>query len=231
MTDYNEVEVKTELTAQGGVEETQETVTEKSIKPIEGKVTKKKRGLLERLVTNFIGPDGIQDVTTYVGHEIIAPAIKNVVADAIKGGVDGLLYGRDGVGRGYSAGPQNYGHNQRTNYSGRSSYARNARQDNRRDYGPQDDTRGTAGRSRRPRFNSESYIIENRDEAMYVLHEMQNNAEDFGFVSLADFYELIGETSEYTDNNWGWMAADLRGASVRSSRNGFVVILPPVTNL
>lgn len=230
MTEYNEVEVKTDLVKMG--EDDKPETKEKELKPISGKVTKKKRGMMDRFVTAFIGPDGVQDVAGYVQHEIVMPAVKNIIADAIKGGVDGMLYGRDGVGRSSSSrGATSYGHNQRTNYSARSSYARNARQD-RYAGGPQDDVQGTSyRRERRPRFNSETFIIENRDEASYVLNELRNNAEDFGFVSVADFYELIGEPSEFTDNNWGWMFESLGSAAIRPSRNGFVVVLPPVEQL
>lgn len=222
MTEYNAVEVKKDL-VQPEAEETVETVDtkKKEIKQIT-KAKPVKKGLIERLVTSFIGPDGIRDVSNYVGHEIIAPAVKNVVADAIKGGVDGLLYGREGVGRSYQGPSRNYtASNTRTNYA-KTGYSR----------GPRDDRQGDgyhkSSPDRRPRFSSESYIIRTRDEASFVLSELRSNAEQYGFISIADFKEMVGaDDGVYSENNYGWMFETLEHAGVRPNRNGYVIVLPP----
>lgn len=216
MTEYNEVEVKKDITTDDEVKEVQDA--KKEVKAV-AHAKPVKKGLVERLVSSFIGPDGIKDVSHYVSHEIISPAIKNVVADAIKGGVDGLLYGRDGVNRGgYNPGRSHYGTNNRTNYQSRSQYSR----------GPVSQPQQ---RARRPRFTTESYMLESRDEAMYVFDELRNLANDYNFVSIADFKDLVGIDSEYTDNNYGWMIEQVEGGSIRSMRNGFVVVLPQPTVL
>ena len=47
----------------------------------------------------------------------------------------------------------------------------------------------------------------------------------YGLVSVADFYELVGVPSNYTDNNYGW--SNLRNAYVDRLRDGGYIIKLP----
>lgn len=62
------------------------------------------------------------------------------------------------------------------------------------------------------------------DDARAVLSEMVSYLEDYGFVSVAEFYEFSGYSSEPTDNRWGW--ENLDGACVQRVRDGYVINLP-----
>ena len=46
-------------------------------------------------------------------------------------------------------------------------------------------------------------------------------------VSVADLYELVGITGNYTDNKYGW--TNIRNAEVVRVRDGYVLKLPKAT--
>lgn len=176
-------------------------------------VKKVKKGLVERAVLALIGPEGIPAVSRYVTKEVVAPAVKNIIADSVTSGINRMLFpdgGRSSNGRtGYN---KPYG--QRTNYS-----QRTARSDyNEQSFAPAD------GRERQRRFESTDYMLEDRNEALSVIDNLVETLNDFQQVSVADFYELIDVPTEFTDNNWGWH--DLGEASVRPYHEGWVIVLP-----
>ena len=41
---------------------------------------------------------------------------------------------------------------------------------------------------------------------------------------MADFYDLVGMTSNYTDNKYGWY--DMRSAYVQAVNGGYIIRLP-----
>ena len=51
-------------------------------------------------------------------------------------------------------------------------------------------------------------ILENGAEADAVLSRMQDIINTYGFASVADLYDLVGITGEYTDNKYGWTNID-----------------------
>ena len=53
---------------------------------------------------------------------------------------------------------------------------------------------------------------------------MDDLIETYGLVSVADFYDLVGVTGDYTDNKYGW--TDLRNANVIRVRDGYMIKLP-----
>lgn len=184
--------------------------------------TKRKRGLTERFVTAFIGPDGFEGVGRYLTHDVVVPAIKDIVVNSVTSGINMMVYGSEGAPR--RSQWRNTGsssvYTPRTNYS--QSYSRpkpqTRVQGNQRDmYDVQDKRYG---------FNSEEYIMENRQEAVSVLERLVEQCDEYGWVSIADFYDLIGIDTTYTDNNYGW--TDLRMAKVIVSRGGYSLRLPRV---
>lgn len=46
----------------------------------------------------------------------------------------------------------------------------------------------------------------------------------YNCVSVADLYDLVGMTSNYTDNKYGWY--DLRTAYIQGVSGGYVIRLP-----
>lgn len=196
-------------------------------KVIDGKVTKHKKGLMERLVIGMLGPDGLPSITNHVSKEIIMPAIKNIIVDSVTSGVNMFMFGdrgNDSTPRsGGYVGPSS-GYRPKTNYGGTYQQKTN--------YGRP--TTHTAPVTKRPRGNHiPDYSLETRNDALVVLDSMIDSARTYGQISVSDYYDLIGVETEFTDNDWGWLAEDLELAVIKPSRGarGFIVSLPPVTKL
>ena len=64
-------------------------------------------------------------------------------------------------------------------------------------------------------------------EAEEVITKMDELIDTYGMVSVADLYDLVGKTSEYTDNKYGW--TNIRTAEVIRVRDGYMLKLPKVT--
>lgn len=80
--------------------------------------------------------------------------------------------------------------------------------------------------SRRARatHDFDSIVHESREDAENVLDQMGELVDYYDVCSVADMYELSGVSPEYTDRAWGW--DDLRTASIRRTRTGYIIDLP-----
>ena len=67
-------------------------------------------------------------------------------------------------------------------------------------------------------------VLDKRDEAEDVLSRMDELISTYGMASVADLYELVGVTGNYTDNKYGW--TDIRSASAIRVRDGYLLKLP-----
>jgi hypothetical protein len=63
-----------------------------------------------------------------------------------------------------------------------------------------------------------------RVEAEEVIDRLFDVVSRYETATVADLYEMVGVTGNYTDDKWGW--TDLRGASVQRVRNGYLLDLP-----
>lgn len=224
---YNEVEVKNnmEVESENSMDNNGEEVAPKEKKQLQKLVDvqpkKVKRGLLSRLVTGVIGPEGLPGIGTYVNEEIVKPAVKNIIFDAINSAARMALF-RDGggpsnhrsYGQGYNRRPSDY--RPATNYSNR--YANTPQQ-------PEPRERNVA---RAARHGVEEYIIEDRFDASHVLTTLTENADMYDSVSVADYYDLIGVPSQYTDNTYGWTIDSITRATIVPVRGGYIIKFPPV---
>ena len=70
----------------------------------------------------------------------------------------------------------------------------------------------------------EPIILETRKEANEVLNLLLTMVTDYGQASIADLYDLVGITSKFTDNEYGWL--DLSNASITIGSNGYSLNLP-----
>lgn len=220
---YNEIEVKDnmkvkteEVTVEAG--EAKERKELKSVLTVEP--TKVKKNLLSRLITGVVGPEGLPGIGAYVNDEIVKPAIKNIIVDAVTSGINMVMYGEKG------GAPRGRNHNQyqtRSNYRPSTNYASNYRS------APEParaEDRGVSVRA--PRGAVEEYVIPDRFDASHVIATLVENADMYNSVSVADYYDLIGVPTKYTDNNFGWTIDSISRASIVPVRGGFVIKFPPV---
>lgn len=184
----------------------------KKITPVV-KGEKRRVGVGEKIARTFMKGDNLNEVGTYVVHDIIIPTIVDTIVDVIQKGTLRIFYGDD---RGYTRTGSTRRTN--TNYSRISSLG-NGRRDDRRDI------------SRPRNYNKvyrgyESIFLERRGDAEEVVDQLVLLTQDYGSVSVADLYEIVAMPSNYTDNKWGWYESDIARAQIRRVRGGYTVDLP-----
>ena len=176
--------------------------TKKVKKVVNGKVkTKKNSG--RSLMNMFISEDA-SDVKSYVIMDVLVPAIKKAISDIVTDGIDMILYG--GKGGRKSSGPSRVAY--RNYYDDR---------DRRRDH-------DHGGRTTGGRFDYEDIVFESRGEAELVREQMLEIIDHYGFVTVADMYDMADLSAPYTAANYGW--ANIRSAEVIHVRDGYVLKLP-----
>lgn len=171
---------------------------------IEGKAVTKKKS---RLGESF------EHMWKYVTMDVLLPAAKDMVSDAVAQGVDQLLFGESrGGGARRRSNKQNQGYISYNRYTPAAKKA----------------AEPTARRqiSDRTRANHafDDIILDTRNDAEAVLDRLYDLVGQFDIATVSDLYALIGVKSKYTDEAWGW--TDMRGAQVRRVRSGYLLDIP-----
>ena len=169
-----------------------------------GKVRRKKKSDLRKMTDVFVSED-INNVKSYVVLDVLVPSIKKVISDVVTNGIDMILYGESG-------GTKKNSNSYRVSYRNYSD-----KNDRKIDY-----SRNTS----RNNYNFDDVVLDSRGEAEDVLMSMDDLISRYGMVTVADLYDLIGVTGNYTDNKYGW--TDIRNASVVRIRDGYILKLPKV---
>jgi hypothetical protein len=183
-----------------------------------GKVMRKKKGLGKRFHEVFIGGDA-NNVWNYIAFDILIPAAKDTVSDAISQGIDRMLFGESNRYAQRRRGSRGGGN------SGYVSYNRYAPTTTRpmHRYDQRDDRRQLSTRSRAT-HDFDDIILETRVEAEEVLERMFDLINRYEVVTVSDFYDLVGITGNFTDEKYGW--TDIRGAGVTRVKQGYLLDLP-----
>jgi hypothetical protein len=160
-----------------------------------------------------MGPEGLPGIGAYVNDEIIKPAVKNIIVDAVTSGINMVMYGEKSPGRGRGNGGGREPYRPQRNYA--------------HDY--KGSTREPQERKARPaRHGVDEYILDDRNEAANVLTSLVEYADRYDKVSIADYYEAIGVISEYTDHNYGWTIDSITHATIMPVRGGYIIKFPAV---
>ena len=185
-------------------EEVKQEVVSKNITPVAvGKARKKSD--TKKFVDTFVAED-ITSVKDYIVNEVLLPAAKKAISDIVTNGIEMLLYGE----------PKS---RNRDRSSSKVSYTRYYERERDRD---RDYERGARTRVRG--YDFDDIILDTRREAEEVLDRMQDLIDNYGMVSVADLYDLVGIDGRYTDNKYGW--TQLRSADVKHVRDGYLLMLP-----
>lgn len=169
-------------------------------KVVHGKVKTKPKSGVSKLTDVFISEDAA-NVKSYIVMDVLVPAIKKAISDIVRDGIDMILYGEARGGKSRSS----------------SSYV------SYRDYSRRDDDRRRDSSAKRG-YGHDDIILETRAEAEEVLTRMDELIDEYGTVSIADMYDLIGKSCAYTDNNYGW--TNIRNAEPVRVRDGYMLKLP-----
>lgn len=180
-------------------------------KVVEGTVVQRKRGWWRRVQDAMTGDDA-QTVGTYILYEVAIPAFRDLIFDIIRNGAERSLYGEVRPSRGSGRG---FGRNNAINYGSMSR----SRDD--RDY--RNERREVSSRARRNHDFGE-IIIPDRGEAEEVIDRLVDLIDRFGVATISDLYDLVGVTSDYSDEKWGWY--NLASARAVRTRDGYLLDLP-----
>lgn len=173
-------------------------------KEAEIKAKRQKKSALEVVANEFFA-ETAKHVGEFMYKDVIIPGVKGIIADLAAKGINMLLYGDS------------------SSYSGKSSTAST--------YHSAYNKSNTTTQSNRyvNTYAYDNLIVNSRQEGERILAKMGDVLKDVGYVTVADMYDLVGETHQWTDNKYGW--TDLRGASVTLARDGYLIKMPEVKPL
>lgn len=181
-----------------------------SAKTVEGKRDHLGRRLLKTFVQGDIGRSW-SDVVS----DILVPAARDVITQAVTSGFEQLIYGERQ--RPSSVRRSSYGVSGGSSYTSYNRYGR----------GPERGVRPNVGRPEytdraRQQHDFSRIVTETRAELEEVLNQMLEVLDQYGTVTVHDFHGLVGVTSNFADEKFGWDDPnDLRSARVVRSRDGY----------
>ena len=173
-------------------------------KVVKGAVKTRKKSGVSKLKDTFISED-VSNVKSYILMDVLIPAAKKAISDIVRDGIDMILYGDTHRGRSSSS----------ASYVSYRSYSDRDRRDNRYE----------SSRSRTI-YEPDDIILESRVEAEEVLERMNELLDNYGIVSVADLYDLVGKSCDYTANRYGW--TNIRNAEPVRVRDGYLLKMPKV---
>lgn len=186
-------------------------------KVVSGTVKRQKQGIGKKLAETFL-EDDTKSVGSYIFHDVLIPAAKSMICDIVGWGGFAEMFLFGGERRGRSGGRRDNGRS----YTSYGSYYRTTDRDRDRD--PRDRDQRDISRASRARHDFDEIVLETRGEAETVLSHLVDLTIDYNQATVADLYDLVGITSNFTDNKYGW--TDLRGAGVTRVRGGYLLDLP-----
>lgn len=180
----------------------------------EGPVIRRKTPLSKRFTSLFIAGDS-DSVMKYVTMEVLLPGARDMVADAVTQYVERMIFG-EARSTSRRMGSRSSGMGSIPGYV---SY-------NRYSPGKPSNEAPRAGISAKARatHNFDEIVLESRHEAEAVVGRLIDLIDKYEQATVADLYELTGETGNFTDQKWGWK--NLQDADVQRIRTGYLLRLP-----
>ena len=168
---------------------------------IKGKVKIKKKKGLNKIAGDIISADA-KNVKSYVLMDVLIPSLKKAISDIVTNGIDMILYGESKPKKGT-----------KSNYVSYDRFANDQRYTERQ------------SSTTRVRYSVDDIIFESKRDAEEVIIGMDQIIDQYGVVRVADLYDLVGMTGNYTDNRYGW--DDIRTADITRTRDGDYVLRMP----
>lgn len=177
----------------------------KAEKAVEGKVVVRKQPWYKKAVRSMVAEDAT-NVGDYLLVDVVVPAVKTLILNIVSQGAERALYG--------SSRPKTRG--------GGSSFGSSLR--TRYHDAPTERPRVLDSRTRAT-HDFGQIILETREEAVNTIALLDQRIDEYGSVTVADLYDILGVSGSYMDQKWGWVT--LREADVRQHRDGWRLDLPP----
>lgn len=178
---------------------------EKRVQKVVKNPVKIKTNEVRKFADIFISED-IANVKEYIFMDVLVPAIKKAIYDIVTNGIDMFLYGSAGRSKGGTSGTK-------------VSY--------RNFYDPKSTNNGYRGSENVKTHNGFEYDdikFDNRGDAEAVKQQMQAAIVKYGFVTVADLYDMVDQPAPYTSQKYGWM--DVSGVEVARVRGDYILKLP-----
>ena len=195
----------------------------------------RKPGLFSRANVLFFGDDGLRGVTDHLVRDIFIQSIQTTISDVATNTINTISYvattsiKRALFGESYdnrSRNSNDYWHGSRRYVDNRMSSSRGR---GYVDYSRQSEK---ALHHKSENLSNVVRVIEfdSANDANDVLSYMIDSIEQYGLVTVADFYELSDVASKFTDHQFGWTNLDgVRVVPIRGG--GFYIAFPPVVTV
>lgn len=177
---------------------------------IKTKATIRKKSPLIRFREVFFGDDA-RSVAAYVAQDVLLPAAKDMISDAVTQTVERILFGDSSPSRRGNSRSSNASYTPYHKAGG--SYKKSSNTSDRR-----------GDRRKRAALNFDDIEFDTRAEAEVVLDRLYDLVNDYDYATVSDLYDLVGIDAKFTDENYGWY--DLRGSTIRRIRSGYILDLP-----
>lgn len=182
-------------------------------KVVTGEVIVKEKTLGSRFKHIFFGGD-FQTASQYVAAEVLLPALRNLLLDALAKGSERLVLG--------DSGPR---HQRRPiNYGSRIQYNNPI---NTRAYLP--DQKPVNRWTTSDRHSMDKFIVVDRTDAETIIERIIDIIDQYDVVSSADVLELLGQPSSHIDQKWGW--TQIPKIDLRQVREGYELSFPPLEEI
>lgn len=183
--------------------EQQESAGErKKMEKVISGTAKTRKNDFRKIASVLISGDG-KSVKDHLIMDVLVPKVKNIIVDLVQDGISILIYGQTST-RKSSNSPAS-----KVSYR---SYYNVGREEPR------------ATSTYTSNYSYNDIVLETRGDAEEVMDRLDESIRAYGMVSVADLYDLVGISGEFTDNKYGWF--NLRGAEVVRVSNGYLLKLP-----
>ena len=195
----------------------------------------RKPGLFSRANVLFFGDDGLRGVTDHLVRDIFIQSIQTTISDVATNTINTISYvattsiKRSIFGESYD----DRGRNSNDYWHGSRRYVDN-RMSSSRGRGYVDYSRQSEKALHHKSENLSNVVrvieFDSANDANDVLSYMIDSVEQYGLVTVADFYELSDVASKFTDHQFGWTNLDgVRVVPIRGG--GFYIAFPPVVTV
>lgn len=175
----------------------------------------RKKSPMKRFTESFLG-EGVTNISGYIVNDILIPATKNIMSDSMGYFFDSLLDGFESL----LFGEPRSRHLRREINRGGQPLIRYDRISYK-----EPDRRESMHRRNRTRHDFDDIcIFKTRNAAIEVRDLLLERIETYGFATVANLYDLLDMTSNYTDEKYGW--DNLSTSKIRPVREGYLLVLP-----
>lgn len=167
---------------------------------VNGNVKVKKKSVFSKIRDSIVSDDSTS-VKSYILNDVLIPSFKKAVSDIVTNGIDIILYGETRHSKKPNGSKVSY-----TSYYDRDRDDRYRAPITRSDYS----------------YNN--VVVSSRAEAEKIIEVLEETISTYGVATVADFYDSVGITGQFTDNNFGW--TNLSTAKAIPTRDGWIISLP-----